>query len=88
MFLITIFLTVIGPRVGLAFIWLFSNWVDRSIESTMLAVLGFAFLPWTTLAYVVMWSAGGLSLLGWMVVGFCAIFDLGSYGGTAFSRGR
>jgi hypothetical protein len=43
--------------------------------------LGFFLLPWTTLAYAVMWSAGtrGVNGFEWFIVILAFAFDLGSY---------
>ncbi|HXR31020.1 MAG TPA: hypothetical protein VN752_07765 [Solirubrobacterales bacterium] len=44
-------------------------------------LLGFFLLPWTTLAYAVMWSASTNSVNGfeWFIVILAFVFDLGSY---------
>ena len=43
--------------------------------------LGFFLLPWTTLAYAVMWSVGSNRVNGfeWFIVILAFLFDLGSY---------
>jgi hypothetical protein len=43
--------------------------------------LGFFLLPWTTLAYTVMWSTGthGVHGFEWFIVILAFLFDLGSY---------
>ena len=49
-------------------------------------LLGFFLLPWTTLAYAVMWSASSNHVSGfeWFIVILAFLFDLASYA----SRGR
>ena len=43
--------------------------------------LGFFLLPWTTLAYAVMWSSSdGVVGFEWFIVILGFFFDLGSYG--------
>jgi hypothetical protein len=43
-------------------------------------LLGFFLLPWTTLAYVVMWSSSdGVKGFEWFFVILAFLFDLGSY---------
>jgi len=39
-------------------------------------------LPWTTLAYALMWGASSNGVLGfeWFIVALAFFFDLGSYG--------
>ena len=43
--------------------------------------LGFLLLPWTTLAYAVMWASGGNDVAGfeWFIVILAFLFDLGAY---------
>ncbi len=42
--------------------------------------LGFFLLPWTTLAYAVMWSSSDrVAGFEWFIVALAFLFDLGSY---------
>ena len=77
---------LISPRLALFAIWLFSNMLSRAFDSWLVPLLGFFLLPWTTLAYAVMWSAGTNQVHGfeWFIVILGFVFDLGSY--TASSR--
>ncbi len=83
MFLIVWLLALIGPRVALIFTWLFTSWVDRAFDGMLVPVLGFFVLPWSTLAYVVMWQTDGLSLLGWLVVAVGFVADIGGYASSS-----
>ena len=61
-------------------LWLFSDLLSRPFESWIVPFLGFFLLPWTTLAYVVMWSTSdGVVGFEWFVVILAFLFDLGSY---------
>jgi hypothetical protein len=51
---------LLGPRLVLAFWWIFGNKVDAAFDSWFVPLLGLIFLPWTTLAYVIAWQPGGL----------------------------
>jgi hypothetical protein len=43
-------------------------------------LLGFFLLPWTTLAYALMWaSSDGVVGFEWFIVVLAFLFDLGSY---------
>ena len=77
---------LISPRLALFFILIFSNMIDRAFDGWIVPVLGFFLLPWTTLAYAVMWSASTNEVSGfeWFIVVLAFVFDLGSYA----SRGR
>ena len=74
-------LALLGPRAGIVLWWLFdmSRWAS-AFNSFIWPLLGFIFLPWTTLAYVLVFPQGinGLDLLA-LILGI--IIDLGSYGG-------
>ena len=80
---------LIGPRVALVFTWIFSGMIGRAIDSWLVALLGFLFLPWTTLAYVVMYDVGsGLEVEGieWFLVGLAFVVDIMSYVGGRSAR--
>ena len=55
--------------------------LSRAFDSWIVPFLGFFLLPWTTLAYAVMWSAGanGVDGFEWFIVVLAFLFDLGSY---------
>ena len=81
---------LIGPRIALVFTAIFSDMISRAIDSLLVAFLGFLFLPWTTLAYVVMYDVGaGREVRGieWFLVGLAAVADLSSYLGGRWARG-
>lgn len=76
---------LIGPRVALFFVWLFSDIISKAIDAWYVAFLGFLFLPWTTLVYVVLYSYGtGTEVVGfeWFLVGLAFVVDLVSYAGS------
>lgn len=71
---------LISPRLALFFIWLFSNLLSRAFDSWIVPLLGFFLLPWTTLAYAVMWSSSNRVYgFEWFIVGLAFIFDISSY---------
>ena len=75
-------LALISPRLALFALWLFSNMLDRAYEGWLLPVLGFFLLPWTTLAYAVMWdSAHRVHGFEWFIVVLAFLADLGAYAG-------
>jgi len=76
-----------APRLALILIWLFADWIGRAFDSFLVPLLGFIFLPLTTVIYVLV-SPGGLSTFDiiFLVVG--VLLDLGSYGGGAYGRRR
>ena len=72
---------LISPRLAIICLWIFSGVLGRAFESWFLPVLGFFILPWTTLAYAVMWDVGSHEVTGfeWFVVVLAFLADLGSY---------
>lgn len=70
-----------APRVALLFWWFFdTRYVNAAFNNLIWPLLGFLFLPWTTLMYVVVYP-GGLSLVNWVFLGLALVIDLGTYGG-------
>ena len=74
-------LALFSPRLALFAIWLFSDLLGDAFDEWWLPLLGFFLLPWTTLAYAVMWAAGTNEVTGfeWFIVVLAFLFDLGSY---------
>jgi hypothetical protein len=74
-------LALIPPRLAIVFVWIFSDILGRAYDSWFLPVLGFFILPWTTLAYAVMWDVGSHKVSGfeWFVVVLAFLADVGSY---------
>jgi hypothetical protein len=81
-------LALISPRLALIVMAVVSNILSRAFDSWILPLIGFFLLPWTTLAYAVMWDVGTHEVTGfeWFVVGVAFLADLSAHGGTA--RGR
>ena len=71
----------IGPRVALLLWWLFdSDRVDAAFSSWFLPFLGLLFLPWTTLAYLVVWSPiVGVDGWEWIIVALGFVLDIATY---------
>ena len=78
----------ISPRLALFFILLFSGgWIGDAYDGWFLPVLGFFLLPWTTLAYVVMWQiTPGVNGFEWFIVILAFFVDLLSYAKSSEAR--
>lgn len=78
---LVVLLAFISPRLALFAIFLFSDLLSRAFDSWFVPLLGFFLLPWTTLAYAVMWSASTNEVTGfeWFIVILAFVIDLGSY---------
>jgi hypothetical protein len=81
---------VLFPRVVLALMWFFTTYLDRPFHhQLLLPLLGFIFLPLTTIVYAFEINNGipmqGINLL-WLLI--AVIIDLGGAGhGARRSRG-
>ncbi|HTN23718.1 MAG TPA: hypothetical protein VL120_06995 [Solirubrobacteraceae bacterium] len=82
---LAVLLAFISPRLALVAVALLTNMISRAFDSLLLPLLGFFLLPWTTLAYVIVWDTGTHEVKGfeWFIVVLAFLADLGSYGGTA-----
>jgi hypothetical protein len=75
------------PRIALALLFFFSNYLARAYHGLILPLLGFVFLPLTTLAYAWMVNTRlpteGINLLI-LVVAF--VIDVGGLGSGEYHR--
>jgi hypothetical protein len=71
----------LGPRIVLVAWWIFGDKIDVVWSTWVWPLLGILFLPWTTLFYVITWSAiGGVSGAEWLLVALGVVLDIGTYG--------
>ena len=74
----------IGPRVALVLWWIVDDRVDLAFESWVWPLLGLIFLPWTTLAYLIVWSpVGGVEGGEWIIVALGFVADVVTYSSRA-----
>lgn len=78
-------LALASPRLALALVWLFSDYLGRAYENWLFPLLGFFFLPLTTLTFAFginsLGSPGAMSPLGWLLTAIAVIVDLGLWSG-------
>ncbi len=81
-------LALFFPRLAILLVWLFSSYLQTAYQTVLWPVLGFLFMPLTTLAYAFAWHSGGGSVhgLGLVVLIIAVLMDLGIIGGSASSR--
>jgi hypothetical protein len=85
-----LFIVLLFPRVVLALLWFFSMYLQTAFHNgLLLPVLGFIFLPLTTLVYAWELNSGmptaGINLL-WLLI--AVMIDLGGLGGGAHRQSR
>ncbi|MFZ4518492.1 MAG: hypothetical protein ACOYOP_08885 [Microthrixaceae bacterium] len=80
--------SALSPRLGLFLMWLFTDKVPQSYDGNwIVAILGFFFLPWTTLAWALVWAPiGGVKGVGWFLVILAFLADLSTHAAAARSR--
>lgn len=83
-------LALFMPRVALVLVFIFSNYLEQAYQTLIWPLLGFIFLPFTTLAYAWAWHHGSGSVhgIGLVVVVIAVLMDLGSLGGSGHSSRR
>jgi len=83
-------LALFVPRLVIILVAIFSDYLSTAYESWVWPVLGFFFLPLTTLAYAWAWHHGGGSVsdIGLVVVVLAVLIDLGLLGSGEHSRRR
>jgi len=82
-------LALFTPRLAIALVFLFSNYLEQAYETWIWPLLGFVFLPLTTLAYA--WAIntrGTVSGAHLAVVVLAVLLDLGLIGGSSRARWR
>jgi hypothetical protein len=81
---------VLLPRVVMVFVFLLTSWFSQAYHTVIWPVLGFIFMPYTTLAYMVAMLENHHQLTGgWIVLIIVAVvLDLGGLGGSARWSGR
>jgi uncharacterized oligopeptide transporter (OPT) family protein len=75
------------PRIALILLFLFSNYLQRAYQGLLIPLIGFIFLPLTTLVYA--WIVNShlpLSGLNLIFLVIAVLVDLGSLGGGASRR--
>jgi hypothetical protein len=71
------------PRVVILTFWIFGSTIGRAFDSSIVPVLGFFLLPWTTMTYAFMWAISSDRVSGWewIPVGLALLIDLWTWAG-------
>jgi hypothetical protein len=74
------------PRLAVVLVWFFNTgYFSRAFGSTLLPLLGFVFLPLTTLTFAYahnsLGQGGQMTSLGWLLTLIALLLDFGLLGG-------
>ncbi len=84
-----VLLALFLPRVTLFCLWLFGDYLQRAFPGQiLLPLMGFFFLPYTTLAWAYANLHGGVSGGNEVLVIIGALFDICSLGGSTHQTRR
>jgi len=80
---LAIFALIFGPRVVMFVWWLvdMARW-SATFDTFIVPLLGFLFLPWTTIMFVLV-APEGVTGIDWLWMALAVIADLGALGGGA-----
>ena len=82
-------LVLLGPRAAIVIWWLVQpvRW-QAAFDTWIWPLLGFIFVPWTTLMYVLV-APGGVIGFDWVWIALAVVADIGMWaGGTYGNRDR
>jgi len=76
-------LVFLGPRAGILVWWLINpvRW-QLAFQNFIWPLLGFIFVPWTTMMYVLVFP-GGVTGFDWLWLGLGLLADIGWWTGAA-----
>ena len=76
----------LGPRAAILIWWLVdtARW-EAAFSSFIWPLLGFIFVPWTTLMYVLV-ERGGVTGFDWVWMGLAVLTDISMYAGGGYGN--
>jgi len=88
-----VLVALVTPRFVMVFLWLFSDYLNQAFTSGWWGVLGFFFLPTTSISYAIAKNeftaaGGGIEAAGIIVIVIGVAVDLGLIGGSGRGLGK
>ncbi|HLX63435.1 MAG TPA: hypothetical protein VKX17_19345 [Planctomycetota bacterium] len=84
---LVLLLAFFGPRTALVYLWLV-GYLDGVFATVLWPLIGFLFLPFTTLVYAFAMHNGGLTNFAVVMLIVAALLDFGVLGGAERHRRR
>lgn len=84
-------LLLFGPRLAILIWWLFTpTYITATFQTWIWPMLGWLFLPWTTLMFMVVAGGPAGSIVGfdWILLGIGVFADMATYFGGYAERRR
>ena len=84
-------LLLAGPRLAILVWWIYTPlYISTLFQSWIWPLLGWFFLPWTTLMYMTVANPGGGGIIGfdWIILGLGVFADMATYFGGYRERAR
>jgi hypothetical protein len=82
-------IAAISPRFVIFLLWIFSDRLSIAFHSGWEGIIGFIFLPYTTLFYALVYSPGrGVDSFGWLIVALGVLLDLSAHAFGSRARRR
>lgn len=80
-------LALVAPRLVIILLVIFGDYIGRAYESTIWPLLGFVFMPMTTLAYALAINENGALKGAFLAIFVVAILlDMGTAGGASHAQ--
>ena len=79
----------LSPRFGVFILWAFTDRMSIAFDHWWWAALGFVFLPWTTMAWALVYApVEEVSGFGWVIVVFAFLVDVSTHVGSSQAESR
>jgi len=78
-----------GPRLGILIYWLIPYGraqINLAFNTWFWPLLGFIFLPWTTLMWIFVYGVNGIVGFDWVWLGLGLVADIATYTSGAYKR--
>ena len=80
---------MLSPRLAIFIVWVFTDRMGIAFQRFWMGLLGFLFLPWTTLAWALAYRPhDGVTGFGWFIVIFAFLVDLSTHAAASQARRR